>query len=268
MFTFLGKLLVMLNVALSLLLAGLAFGLFATGIDWSDNQAKAGKPEGETLTLRKQLQKELGQQGHRSLLQQAEKSQGAMAAWEAARVDLLNTEDYRRRVRPIYATRLQRLLAGAGPVQEVELANHMPALDKSLLPVMKDAEHNGAKMRTRDTYFKDIGLQRDEALSLDGRLLAYYREDLKHTDKIVGDKDKKGDDPGLLALLARDRDKREGLEEEMRLVESQDVNTKIDAAAVNRSYGSVQERIEELERFLKKRGVRFSAWSEKAGKKD
>jgi hypothetical protein len=271
MFTFLGKTLALLNVALSLLLAGLAFGLFATGIDWSDNAAKQGKPEGETLVLRKQLQKEIGQVGFKGVLQQAEKSQGAARSWEAARVGLWGAEEYRGKVRPEYAKRLQGLVIGPGPAQEVELVNHLPSFDaRTNFLKMKEAEHNGQPLRPRVSYLKDIGLQRGESFDLDGKLVKQYKDDVKHTDKIVGDKDKKGSDPGLLALLERDRDKREGLEEERRLIESQDVNTKIDAAAVNRSYGSVLERIEELEKFLAKRGATFTKWEEKnkAAKKD
>lgn len=269
MFTFLGKVMVLLNVALSLLLAGLAFGLFATGIDWSDNPAKAGKPEGETLALRKQLQKELGQLGFKAVLSQAEAPQGAARAWGAARVELLGMEEARARLRPGYARRLQQLLTGPGPLPEVELVNHMPAPGPDGLPRTKRAQSNDADLLPRAKYFADIKGKRKESLDLDVALRKLYREDVRHTDRIVGDTDKpgaeKGTDPGLLELLDRDRLKREGLEVELRLIESQDVNTQIDAAAVRRSYGSVEERIKELEVYLAKRGVTFTRWEKKKG---
>jgi hypothetical protein len=266
--TFIGKLFVIVNVTLSLVLAGLAFALYMTGIDWSDNPAKGAKPEGETLVLRKQLEKEMGQLGFKGLLQGGEKSQKAARSWEAARVGLWEAEEYRRKLRPEYAKRLQSLIMSKGPgnPQEVELVGHLPAMDKTGFPKMKDAEHHDKPLLPKATYFTNIGQKRTEALELDQKLTRHYKTDLGHTNKIVGDKDLKGADPGLLALLARERDKREWLDEEMRLVESQDVNTRIDGSAVERSYGSVVERIQELEAFLAKRGVKFTRWKEK--KKD
>src|ERR1019366_6927576 len=51
--TFIGKLFVMINLALSLLMAGTAFGLYVSAIDLTDRPAKDGQPEGKLLTLRK-----------------------------------------------------------------------------------------------------------------------------------------------------------------------------------------------------------------------
>lgn len=267
--TFIGKLFVMLNLALSLLMAGLAFGLYMTGIDWSDNPAKQGRPEGQSLVLRKKLEKELGQLGFRSVLKGADSPQGVARSWEAARISFAQAEDLRTKYRPEYATRLQRLLSGPGAIQEVVLKNHLPEFDpRSGFLVMTDAKHNGKPLASRSTYFKDIALQRGESFDLDGKLTKQYKEDVSHTNAIIGDKDKMGSTSGLLFLLARDREKRQGLIEELTLIEGQDVNTKIDAAAVQRSYQSVKDRIEELERFLGRRGVAFTPWKQKAAKKD
>src|SRR5262249_51646315 len=150
--------------------------------DWSDNAAKQGKPEGETLTLRKQLQKEMGQLGFRGLLQQAEGSQGAARAWEGARKGLWEAEEYRAKVRPEYARRLRLLLTGPGAAQEVELVNHLPTFDaRTNFLKMKEAEHNGEPLKAKVTYLKEIGLQRGDSVDLDGKLLKHYRDDLKHT---------------------------------------------------------------------------------------
>ncbi len=53
--TFIGKLFVMINLAISLLMAVTAFGLYASGIDWTDRAAKEGQPEGKMQGLRKEI---------------------------------------------------------------------------------------------------------------------------------------------------------------------------------------------------------------------
>lgn len=278
--TRIGKLFVLLNLALSLVLGGLAFALFVTGIDWSDNAAKAGKPDGETLVQRKQLQKDLAALGYKKLMTGEAKAEGAAASWEDARAALGAAEARRDAARPFYPERLRHLLSGATPdrpAQEVELARHLPVIDpKTGAPKMKDIEYNGKALVSRSNLLTDLGSRRGQWLAMTGKLASQYLEDAKATDKLVGNRDYdpadprvarlnlKGADAGLIALIARDREKREGLEEEMRLVESQDVNTQIDAAAVNRSYESVEDRIRELEAYLKKRGVTFDAWQDKS----
>ena len=74
--TFLGKLFVMANVAVSLLMAFLAFGLYANGVDWGYDVAKPGQQGG----VIKQKQEEIAE---------AQKMQApSEAAWKAARAGL------------------------------------------------------------------------------------------------------------------------------------------------------------------------------------
>src|SRR5262249_27723109 len=106
--TFLGKLLVMLNLALSLTLGATAFGVFTSGIDFSDTPAKGNVPAGKLAPIKADLEETLKQ------------IPAAKASWEAARSELLVREDKRRVEREWYTQQLRKLVTEKGTIQEVD----------------------------------------------------------------------------------------------------------------------------------------------------
>ena len=101
--TFIGKLLLMINLSISLLMAVTAFGLWAGGIDWTDQAGQAGKPAGKMAALRKQIDDSLA------------KLPVAEGSWKAARADLLVREDRRLEDRKWYDAELAKLGSGNDP---------------------------------------------------------------------------------------------------------------------------------------------------------
>src|SRR4051812_44349080 len=93
--TFLGKLFVMANVGISLLMAFLAFGLYANGVDWGYDVAKPGQQGG----LIKLKQEEIAE---------TQKAQAPNeAAWKAARASLWKAEEERLNTRAFYVGEIE-----------------------------------------------------------------------------------------------------------------------------------------------------------------
>src|SRR3954453_19711881 len=113
--TFLGKLFVMLNLALSLMLGATAFGVFTSGVDFSDTPAKGSVPAGKLLPVKTDLDETLKQMPI------------AETSWQTARSELLAREDKRRDERDWYAKELRKLVVEKGKIQEVDQNREMAA---------------------------------------------------------------------------------------------------------------------------------------------
>src|SRR5260370_276925 len=93
--TFVGKFFVMFNVALSLFWAVMAFGLYATSIDWGYDPSKPGTPGGILKTRTDEIKELQALQGP------------VEASWRAARAELRNREELRRGDRQFYAAQIE-----------------------------------------------------------------------------------------------------------------------------------------------------------------
>src|ERR1700730_2373839 len=98
--TSLGKLLVLLNVGLSLVLAGLAFGIYTNRIDWPGTAPAAASGE---KTVSEVAQKKAN-------VEDAQKASAlALTRWEEAGTRLVHLEDRRPKDQQLYAKRLEIL---------------------------------------------------------------------------------------------------------------------------------------------------------------
>src|SRR5262245_57702374 len=97
-----GKILVTTHVALSLIFASWAMALYLTRVDFSDNQGKAGKPDGE-LVARKADFERITKNDLKPL----------DARWRANRVELEKQEYYRPIERPWYKKQIAFLKQSA-----------------------------------------------------------------------------------------------------------------------------------------------------------
>src|SRR4051812_47765172 len=106
--TRLGKLFVMLNLVLSLMLGATAFGVYTNGVDFSDTPAKGSVPAGKLAPVKAELEDTLKQ------IPTVENS------WQTARAELLAREDKRRAERDWYAQQLRKVVTDKGNIQEVD----------------------------------------------------------------------------------------------------------------------------------------------------
>jgi hypothetical protein len=237
--TFIGKLFVMINLALSLLMAATAFGLFVSGIDWTDKAGKDGQPGGKLLTLRKDIDEVLAR------LPVAEKS------WKAARADLFAREDLRRTERLWTDAEMAKLTGGKEQVYAVETP--APGANPAARPTMALAEVFGQPLMTREVYDDRLALHQKENTAIRVDLEKKVKEDEALTRKLAGDKE--GDpEPrirGIRRELVEERAKRLGIIDEQGITNSLEINVKVDSQLSADRLQALDERIQELVRYLK-----------------
>ena len=176
--TFLGKLFVMINLAISLLMAVTAFGLFAGGVDWTDRAAQGSQPAGKMLALRKDIEEVIAQ------LSIAEKS------WLTARATVLSAEDVRRKAHAEFDKEIAKATLGKDEVQKVRSG---ASLDDFLDPnkrVMEAAMDNaGQPLKTREVYDGQLVEYQGKNKKVRDDLAKTVKEDEDLTHKLTGDKE-------------------------------------------------------------------------------
>jgi hypothetical protein len=239
--TFIGKLLVMINLAISLLMAATAFGLYVSGIDWTDKAAKDGQPEGKMQSLRKDIDNVLAR------LKVAEPS------WNKARIDLFAREELRRNERLFSDTEMAKLAGGKEQVSAVEPS--VPGANPAARPKMALAEAFGQPLMTREVYDERLAAHQKENMAIREELAKKVKEDEDLTRKLAGGKE--GDpEPrirGIRRELAEERLKRLGIIDEEGITDSLQVNVAVDSELILKRLVDLDDRIQELVRYLKKK---------------
>jgi len=238
--TFIGKLFVMINLTVSLLMAAVAFGLYVGGIDWTDKPAKEGQPEGKLLPLRKEIDDILVR------LPIAETS------WSAARAEVQSREDVRRIERDWADKEMAKLLTGKDQVYVVDAAT---PLGPGGRPNMVLGEFNGQPLMTRGVYDDRLKGHQMENAKLREDLAKKVKEDEDLTRRLTGDKD--GDpEPrirGIRRELAEERVKRLGIIDEQGITEGLQINVAVESELILKRLDALDERIQELGRYLKRK---------------
>ena len=233
--TFIGKLFVMINLALSLLMAATAFGLFVGGIDWSDKAGKDGQPGGRLVALQADIK------GVLERLPVAEKT------WKADRTDLFAGEDTRRTERLWTDAEMAKLAGGKEQVYAVETAT------PGARPKMALAEVFGQPLMTSEVYDERLLAHQKENDTTRVELEKKVKEDEVLTRKLAGDKE--GDhEPrirGIRRELVEERAKRLALVDEQGITNSLEINVKVDSQLSANRLEALDERIQELVRYLK-----------------
>lgn len=262
--TFLGKLFVMVNVGISLTMAFLAFGLYAHGVDWGYDVASPGKQGGVFEERDKEI---------KALSPSIGPSD---ANWAKARAELWKAEDERREAREEYVKELKYDRSQAAPVGDAmddadKAARTVVVDEKTYRPVMQKAPKGhlpeiarGAKVRSekgkeaeapylysRDYYVVRLASLHEKNLVLLKELDKLIDQDVELTREMYDEKTK----VGLRTYIDEERDKRRGLEEELRVVRPLYVNTSIEAALSRKRLTSLQEQIKGLNEYIKSRGM-------------
>jgi hypothetical protein len=251
--TGLGKICVLFNLALSLVLMVWAFsvtnlplwvGASPNRIDWSNKPAKDGKPEGELLSRQDKI-KELWA-GY----------QGAEARWNNARTELLNlgkdrSEDLLWFEKEIQLLRTGETNAPAKPSRQIVYAGNLPELEKNKdgkdtnRPKMTDAkDRQGRDLFSLAFYDKE---EKDKLAAIDvqaKRLEKLIKEDIEYTIKMVGDE--KMMIKGLQQRNIDERMKREEVLAEHALVKPALINAFVDSELILKRQAALKARVAEL----------------------
>lgn len=253
--TWFGKILVLLNLVLSLVMAAFALALFTTRIDWSNQKGKDGKPDGELLGRQTQT-KELW-----AVIPQAE------TRWRTARTGMLALEegkgpefkDSRTATRAWYDAELRCLQSGdIGGMKRAAMLTVV--LDAVRQTTPDDANFGRPKMAPATDrsgkVLKDLDFYNQEEKNLlvaiemeRKRLEDAIKEDIKLTELLLGPK-------GLQARLVDERVKREDIMMEHGIVKPMLINTYVDSELLLQRRRELERRLEELK---KKRAAQIAA---------
>jgi hypothetical protein len=236
--TAIGKILVIVNVALSFFLAGWAMTMYFTRIDWTNTPARAGKPAGELNKLTAEIKR----------------LQAGMVKprenWVEARQTLDNLTTVRTQNRPWYLAELNHLRARTDmnkPIQAVQYdpMNNGKSLNdnnnptRPLLGEVRTAAGNPITLRSLQEYnnnyvtvAKDI---EDKLVEIDQEIA----KDKALTDRRLGPK-------GLPARLELEKQKKRDREEEQRLVRPLLINAVVESELILQREKSLKARILEL----------------------
>jgi hypothetical protein len=242
--TFVGKVFVMVNVALSLFFAFFAFGVYSSSIDWGYDAAKPGQAGG----ILKELQKEIDQ---------LKSMQGPVeSSWRKARAELRVREERRSLDRGFYTAEfdfLRTRASAADPAKAVVVLNNQPVIErgqpKLTAEIPPAGDRAGKPLLSLAAYDQKLETaQKDNAAVLD-QLKKAVEEDIRLTNLLIDAPGRKG----LRTQLVEERVKRDGVFDEQRLVEPLFVNTAVESELVFKRKESLEARIRELEAYMKKR---------------
>jgi len=240
-----GKVLVFINLAVSLLLAGWAFSVYANRPDW----VKGGKASGRLADRQKEIQQ----------LQTALAT--ATAGRQEVRTALLAREDKLLADREWYHNQLQKLRTGPAPkdrtpIQMLSLVKGLPVPDpkNQNRPRMVEAKDRADQpLHGMSAYDQELDTKRKE---LSGVLKQYdelVKRDSDLTEELTGNKMK--GIKGLHQRLEDEKAKRQGVIAELKRVKPRLVNTVVEGQLILNRQKQLESRIDEL----KKGGVGVAA---------
>jgi hypothetical protein len=234
--TLIGKLLIFLNLGLSMMCAVWAVGVYANRVDWSAQPAKGEEPAGK---LREQQDR----------LEAARKElEIAFASWKGARDELMQAQAQRALDHDWYAQQLKHVRSEATAANPVKYMiydpgaagrpKEEPARDRAGKPLESLAAYGTRSDSTRkelenimDAYRKNID------------------DDIRLTEELTGTADRKG----LHQRLVDERAKQQGLVAEQRLEQPLLIIATVDQELIERRREGLDERLRELKDHLQKR---------------
>jgi hypothetical protein len=236
--TALGKLFVIANVGLSFLLATIAFGLYATRIDWTTTPAKGDSPAGEVGELQKRIRE----------------AQAALvtprANWKAARDTLLAHEKRRAGDRQWFVEELQNLRTGNTNIKPIRTLVYPPGQsvpasdpndpDRPLLGPGTDIA--GQPLHSLREYNAETATVRNDIRAVLKDYEAEVAKDNSLTAMLIGTESSKG----LQARLREEQAKKKRLEEEFSLTKPLLINAVVESELIFKRQRSLMSRIKEL----------------------
>jgi hypothetical protein len=242
-----GKVLVLLNLALALMLAAWSFNIYTNGIDWTDRKTPRMGEFAKRAAKLDELWKSVAP---------------VQQDWLRERAALAKEERSLVEERIWYDKEIRYVLVGPAKnkgILEVAIApQDDPNTGVKNGQILLDAQGHPQLEPIRDPENKPLQLQSlaeynnedDGILKEIEKLVAAHSAQIAEasalTDKIIGDKDK-----GIRGLQSRINDeqaKNADLLAEIKLIEPQFINTLVEAQLVNKRHDQMHRRIEELKK--------------------
>jgi hypothetical protein len=244
--TMLGKLLLMFNLAFSLMLAAWSFSLYANRIDWSNNKAKADQPDGEFTVRDAQIVK----------LWDAVRP--AEASWRNSRAALLNQEARRVVERTWYNKQMNHVFkdaTAANPIGELTFAAKEDdrtkagqlVMDNNGDPVLNPLKDiGGHPLKSLAAYNEDNQKVLKSLEEVARKHTAQIEEAIKLTQQLVGEKD---GPRGLQQRILDEKAKSAAVMAEQALIRPMLVNTVVQSELIVKRRRALEKRIEELKKI-------------------
>jgi hypothetical protein len=238
--TLLGKILVCVNLVISLMMAALGIGLYTQRINWTNQppKATADKPQGELAARIEQIKDRW------AALQLAEARQ------QTALAGLRTVEAQRPADQKWYAQQLDHMRQGAdekSPAPALVYQDGRLVLDDKVPTrpaLVNGADRSKQPLRSLQAYARDIDERQKETLAARQKLTELVEEDTKLTQQMVGAK-------GLRQRLEDEEDKRQRVEQEIEeFVRPQLVNVLVESELLLKRRDALRGRIDELKRTV------------------
>jgi len=235
--TLFGKILVVLNLMLSIVMVSVAFALYTHRLDWS-SKGGGDKVQGVVTALNNKIKN--------TWLDLA----AAEARWKTSSVTLARFEQQRPKNAKWFSDELKALEVGPDDIRQVVFNNGQVVLDQQPqnfgLPTLENAKDSlGQPLKFRTFYLTQLkGL--DEAIKMQmDSLNKLIQEDTELTARLTGDPDK-----GLKGLYQRivdEKDKQDRIDEEQKFLEPLLINSLVEGELLIKRRESLDSRIKELE---------------------
>jgi hypothetical protein len=242
MITRIGKILVMLNVTVALLLCAWAVGVFTRHIEFSADLSKSAP---DTVMQVRALQEQLKPQAPRPAYGLWDELSASEAHWKGVSGNLAKVEEWRPRNQKWYEARLADLAKSAVAVKKpghkdarVEVIRNDP--DNYGLPVMVDAtDKAGQPLLGKAPYLEEYKDKQAAIVNAQDDLKRYTEEDASLTARI-------GSVGGLRDQIAAEIDKRERVLAEQEFLKPLLVNSRVEGELLFRRRAELESRLKEL----------------------
>lgn len=228
----LGKILVFLNLALSVGMAALALGLYSNRIEWAG--AKPNESEGEIQKLNVEIKNQQGLFAP------------AVHRWNKEKTDLERQEALQARARKFYAEKLDLLVKGKGPGQPIDVLvfkDGKMQLDANGLPVLQASPDKRLVGRDpQEQELKATDRRIAEAIEQTGEIM---KQEETLTKELNGNQ---GRPKGLRDLLAEMLAAAKRADEELLYVKRERINGREAAASVVNRQRQLRNREDALKR--------------------
>jgi len=236
--TSLGKLLVLLNVGLSLGLAGLAFGVYTNRVDWPGTAPAAGSEKTVGLFAQKKAE-----------VEDAQKAAGdvALTRLEEAGAQLVHLEERRPKDQALYAKQIEILEGkdGQGTIQALATRTAgagRAVLDEDGLPIL-DAKAPARPLQSVRAFQEELASTESKIANKIDTVTSLVKQQQDLTQEING---VAGRQKGLRDLLAEEIQAREKAHEELESVRPLRYNRQVESELLQKRQQSLKARLQEL----------------------
>jgi hypothetical protein len=235
--TTLGKLLILINVALSIGMAAFALGLYANRIEWAG--AKPSDSEGVINTLTTEIKNRQDLLGR------------SIVYWKREAAELARRETFQLQARDFYAKQLQALQTGKGPGQPVDVlvqgqGGFKPDAAGRPILEMPALQAGPATLLGRSLLEQNLRRLENEIAAEIEATKKVMDAEAALTARLNG---QQGGTRGLRYLLAEMQDADKKSAEELRYVKRERINSREAASSLVHRQQQLRQRKETLERL-------------------